>query len=362
MGSQTPLAPVLSRFWDDPRILDAGDLPPQRRVQGAGEGPEDGPRRGDLRRQGLRAARSRRRGLLHRHQVVVHPAGRQRRRRQAALPGGQRRRVRTWYVQRHSVDAGHPARPGRRRDHRVVRDPGQPRVHLCARRSPAGAAAPAERGRRGVRQRIPGPRHRRVGLRPGVGGARRCRCVHLRRGDRSAGLAGGPARAAATASAVPRRRRPVRLPDGDQQRRDHRQRPVDRAQRRGLVPLDGQREIAWLHAVFAVGPRDQAGPVRGAAGHHVARTARLCRRRASRTPAEVLDARADRRHRCSPTNTSTCHWITKASERPGRCWAPRRWRSSTKPPAWCARWAAGSTSTSTSRAASARHAARARSG
>ena len=45
-----------------------------------------------------------------------------------------------------------------------------------------------------------------------------------------------------------------------------------------------------------------------------------------------------------------------------RCWAPRRWRSSTRPPAWCARCAAGPSSTSTNRAASARRAGRAPSG
>ena len=270
MGSPTPLAPVLSRFWDDPRVLDAGDLPPPRRLPGAGARrlkmePDAVISAG----QGLRAARSRRRRLLR-------PA-----RSGRFIPQGDSGAAakphylvvnadesRTRYLQRHSADAGHPARPGRRRDHRVVRDPGQPRVHLRARRGAAGAAPTAERGRRGVRRRLPGPQHRRLGLRPGVGGARRCRRLHLRRGDRAAGLAGGPPRPAATASAVPRGRRPLRLPDGDQQRRDHRQRPVDRPQRRRLVPLDGQREIAWLHAVFAVRPRHPARPVRGAAGHH----------------------------------------------------------------------------------------------
>lgn len=40
------------------------------------EGPRHGPRRGDPGRQGLRAARSWRRGLPHRHEVGLHPAGR----------------------------------------------------------------------------------------------------------------------------------------------------------------------------------------------------------------------------------------------------------------------------------------------
>ena len=52
----------------------------------------------------------------------------------------------------------------------------------------------------------------------------------------------------------------------------------------------GIGEVARLHAVLAVGPRDQPRPVRGAAGHHAARTARV-RRRGPRGPrAEVLDA------------------------------------------------------------------------
>ena len=46
------------------------------------------------------------------------------------------------------------------------------------------------------------------------------------------------------------------------------------AARHRLVPVHGQREIARLHAVFAVRPRHPARPVRGAAGDHAARAAR----------------------------------------------------------------------------------------
>ena len=130
--------------------------------------------------------------------------------------------------------------------------------------------------------RLPGQRHRRLGLRPGTDRARRGGRLHLRRRDRAAGLAGGPPRPAAAAAAVSRRRRAVRLPDGGQQRGIHRQRPADPAQRGGLVPVDGLGEIAGLHAVLAVGARHPAGPVRGAAGHHAARAAGVCRRRARR--------------------------------------------------------------------------------
>ena len=55
-------------------------------------------------------------------------------------------------------------------------------------------------------------------------------------------------------------------------------------QRRRLVQVDGHGEVAWLHAVLAVGARHHARPVRGAAGHHAARTARVRRRRAGRAP------------------------------------------------------------------------------
>ena len=83
------------------------------------------------------------------------------------------------------------------------------------------------------------------------------------------------------------------------------------------------------------------GPVRGAAGHHAARAARLRRRRAGRARAEVLDARrlvdaaADRR---TPRRATG---LRGHGRRSARCWAPRRCRSSTRPPAWCARCAAG---------------------
>ena len=69
-----------------------------------------------------------------------------------------------------------------------------------------------------------GREHPRLRVRPGPRRAQRRRRLHLRRGDRAAGLAGGLPRAAAAAAAVPGHRRPLRLPDRGQQRRDHRQR------------------------------------------------------------------------------------------------------------------------------------------
>ena len=103
------------------RVLDPRGLRAPRRLRrAAGRAAEDARRRHPA-RQGLRAARPRRRRVPDRHQVGLHPAGR----RQAGLPGGQRRRVRAGHLQGHPAHAGQPARAGRGRGHRVLRDPGR---------------------------------------------------------------------------------------------------------------------------------------------------------------------------------------------------------------------------------------------
>ena len=71
----------------------------------------------------------------------------------------------------------------------------------------------------GLRRRPPRQGHPRLRLRPRRRRARRRRRLHLRRGDRAARVARGPPRPAAAAPAVPRGRRPLRQPDGHQQRR-----------------------------------------------------------------------------------------------------------------------------------------------
>ena len=141
------LTPVLSRTWDvDESWTREVYERPRRLRRRCATALRDG-RRDDVTPagQGLRAARPRRRRLPDRHEVGLHPAGR----RQAGLPRRQRRRVRAGHLQGHPADDGQPARADRGRDHRVLRDPREPRLHLRPRRgrarAPPAAAARSPR-------------------------------------------------------------------------------------------------------------------------------------------------------------------------------------------------------------------------
>ena len=215
-----PLTPVLTAHWDQPDIF---TLDGYRRAGGWQALPKAlgmTPRRGHRDREELRAARPRRGRLPDRREVGLPAAGRQ----QAALPGGQRGRIRAWRLQGRPADDGHPAHAHRGRGHRLVRDQGQPRVHLRPGRGAARDPPAAARGAGGVRGRLPRPEHPRLRVRPGRHRARRSRRLHLRRGDRAAGLAGGAPRTTAEQAAVPGRGRRVRPPDEREQRGVDRQR------------------------------------------------------------------------------------------------------------------------------------------
>ena len=56
MTAETPLTPVLSQFWDDSEVVDAGDVPRARRLSGVGQGAHDGARHGssEVKDSGLR--------------------------------------------------------------------------------------------------------------------------------------------------------------------------------------------------------------------------------------------------------------------------------------------------------------------
>ncbi|GAA3056849.1 hypothetical protein GCM10020000_44210 [Streptomyces olivoverticillatus] len=156
------LTPVLSAFWDEPRSWTLETYLRHEGYQGVRKALAMSPRRGHRLRQGLRAARPRRRGLPHRDEVAVHPAGR----RQAALPRGQRGRVRAGHLQGHPPPLRQSAFPPGGHADRLLRDPLQPRLHLSARRNRPRAAAAARGRARGVRGGLsrperPGQRTRR---------------------------------------------------------------------------------------------------------------------------------------------------------------------------------------------------------
>ena len=121
--------------------------------------------------------------------------------------------------------------------------------------------------------------------------ARRRRCLHLRRGDRAAGLAGGQARPAPAQAAVPGDQRPLRRADRGEQRRHPGQRALHRAGRCRLAQADGPGRLARHLDLLAVRTGGQPRPVRGPDGHHAARAAGAGRRHEPRPAAEVLDAR-----------------------------------------------------------------------
>ena len=280
------LTPVLTAQLGPAGLLHPGRLQARRRLAGAAEGAGHGARRRHHRAEEREPARPRRGRLPDRREVELPAAGR----RQAALPGGQRGRVRAGHLQGRPADDGQPARAHRGRGHHGVRDQGQARVHLRPRRGAARGPAAAARGRR---RRTRPATSARTSSAPGFdldvvvhAGAGAYICGEE---TGAAHLARGLPRPAPDPAAVPGRGGPVRLPDGDQQRGVDRQRPVDRGQRRGLVRRPGHREVQGLRHLLAVRARHHAGPVRGAARHHAARAARPGRRDPGRAPAEVLD-------------------------------------------------------------------------
>ena len=184
-------------------------------------------------------------------------------------------------------------------DHRLVRDPGAAtRSSTSAARSLHVIRRLQHAGRGGVRGRVPGQEHPRlrastwsVIVTPApapTSAARRPRCS-----TRWRATAGQPRLQAA----VPGRGRPVRLPDGRQQRRS-------RSPACPSIVLNGADWFARRWAPRS--PRASAssrcpatsttpGTVRGAARHHAARAARAGRRDARRTPAASSGRPAARR-------------------------------------------------------------------
>ncbi len=164
---------------------------------------------------GVQPARPRRRRISDRPQVVV-PA----QQRAPALLGVQLRRSRARHVQGSHAARADAASDHRRDPDRLVCDRLPSCVHVHPRRIQGRLQDLQSRDRRSARGRL--HRQERFGqrLRSRTDRASGRRRVHLRRRDRAAQLARGPARRTAPQAAVPRHQRFVRRADGRQQRRN----------------------------------------------------------------------------------------------------------------------------------------------
>ena len=151
-------------------------------------------------------------------------------------------------------------------------------------RVPARAEGAGAGDRRGARARPARDRHPRLRLR--LRGVRAPRRRRLRggRGDRAHRVARGQAGAAAPQAALPGGGRPVRVPDGRQQRRDDLQRAVHRVERAGVVRGARSREERRAETLLRQRARRAAGRVRGVDARDAARADLRPRRRHPRRP------------------------------------------------------------------------------
>ena len=313
------------------------------------------------RARGLRPPRPRRRRLLDGQEGLV-PAPR----RHGQVPLLQRRRVRARHVQGPRADAeepapadrGHRDRGARGRARRARSSSSAASTGRSATSSTRAVAEAYEAGFLG--ENVLGSGDRGRARRPP-----RRRRLHLRRGDRAARLARGQARQPAPEAAVPGDPGPLRRADADQQRRD-----ADRTsryiveQRRRLVQgasaPSSRPAPRWSRSPAACsGPGNyeiELGIPSREIIYGLAGGPPEGREVKAWYPGRLLRAGADRRR------SSTSPTASRRSPTPARCSAPARSSSPTTPsrsPSWrCGPRA----STTTSPAASAPPAARARTG
>ena len=235
----------------------------------------------------------------------------------------QRRRGRPGRLHGSERPGERPAPRAGRHGHRRLRRRGHPGLHLCPRRVSAGHQPLADRHPAGPEARPAGQPDLRVPLQFPHRPPHRRRGVRLRRGNRPDGLDRGQARHAPPAPALPRRERPVGLPDADQQRRDLRQRPGDHPERGGLVRQDRHREEQG-HQGLRPGRQDpEHRPDRGADGHDAAHhrrgdgRRRPGRRQPSRPCRPAAPPAAASRPSRSTRRSITSRWPASA-----RSWAP----------------------------------------
>ena len=182
----TALTPILTAFWDHPQSWQLATYEAHDGYRAwrkaLGMAPAD-----IITAVRTAASGSWRRRLPDRNEVVLHEPAR----RWRALPGRQRRRVRAGHLQRHPAHDGQPACPHRGRRDLRLRDRLLARLRLSARRGRPRLPAAASRRRGGPHRRAYRPQCPRQRRRHGDHHPRRRGCLHLRRGDRAAGLPRG---------------------------------------------------------------------------------------------------------------------------------------------------------------------------
>ena len=241
--------------------------------------PDDDHRAG----QGVRAARPRRRRLPDRHEVAV----RRQEVAEAALHRLQRRRERAGHVQGSPADGAQPAPADRGVRDRLLRDRREGRLHLHPRRVLPRAAGPRARDRRGLRARATSAR---------TSSARGFDCdvyVHRGAGAYEAGEETALLESLEGKRAQPRNKPPFPavvglygMPDRGQQRRDAVQRAArSSTQRRRVVRRrSAPRRTAARSCICVSGHVKQPGRLRSVDEHHAARADRRLRRRRPRRP------------------------------------------------------------------------------
>ena len=229
-----PTTRIVTVNWDDPSVIGIDGYLAAGGYEGLRAAARDDPVRGDRPRQDLRAPRPRRRRVPDGRR-----SGRSSRRTRASPPTSSRTSTSPSPAPSTTARSSSASPTGSSRGWRSPRYAVQ--SHLAFVYCRGEFLWPGEilrcRDPRGVRE----GRVRRVGARVGVRARRRVaprrRRLHLRRGDRAAVLARGLPRAAPAASAVPRRRGPVRLA-----------RPlINNVETLATVPYDRARRVAeWF--------------------------------------------------------------------------------------------------------------------
>ena len=205
--------PAHQQALGHPQFAQHRSLPAARWLPGAGKGPE-GDDAGKHHRgsEEIEPAGARRGGILRGDEVGLRAQGFA----EAEIRDLQRGRERAGHVQGPPADGDGPA-PAHRR-HRYCRAGHRraPRFHLHPRRVPLRPGYRRRRHRRGLRARLSGKEHSRVGLRFRSIDPHRRGGLRVRRRVRADGIAGRQARLPAHQASLPRGGGPLRLPDDHQ--------------------------------------------------------------------------------------------------------------------------------------------------